>query len=157
MIFDNFIIAHEVAHYIRGCKKKKNGYASVKLDMSKAYDKIEWEFPERMMRRLGFDATWIKWVMLSVTTVRYRIKFNDCLTDEIIPRRGLRQGDPLSPYLFILCMECLDNKIMEGVNRGRLCSVKIGRNAPGISHLIFADDLILFIKAEESQAQNVKT
>ncbi|CAM8911363.1 unnamed protein product [Rhodiola kirilowii] len=156
MIFDNFIIAHEVSHYIRGCRNKKNGYASLKLDMSKAYDRIEWSFLEKIMRKMGFNELWISWVMLCVSTVKYRVKFNDCLTDVVVPSRGLRQGDPLSPYLFILCMELLDAKLVDAVNRGVLSGVKISRPAPCISHLFFADDAILFFKATVEQATYLK-
>ncbi|KAL9673108.1 hypothetical protein QQ045_029361 [Rhodiola kirilowii] len=123
MIFDNFIIAHEMAHFIRGCKNKKKGYASLKLDMSKSYDRIEWGLLEKILRRMGFSELWIRWIMLCVSTVKYRVKFNDFLTDEITPRRGLRQRDPLSPYLFILCMELLDAKLSEGVNKGLISGV----------------------------------
>ncbi|CAM8987641.1 unnamed protein product [Rhodiola kirilowii] len=156
MIFDNFIIAHELAHYIKGCKNKKRGYASLKLDMSKAYDRIEWSLLEQIMRRMGFSEVWIRWIMLCVSTVQYRVKFNDVLTDEIIPSRGLRQGDPLSPYLFILCMELLDAKLADAVNKGLLSGVKISRSAPGISHLFFADDAIMFFKANTEQAILIK-
>ncbi|KAL9682468.1 hypothetical protein QQ045_014267 [Rhodiola kirilowii] len=156
IIVDNFVVAHEVAHFIKGCKNKKKGYASLKLDMSKAYDRIEWIFLEKIMRRLGFGETWIRWVLKCVTTVTYRVKFNDCLTDVIVPSRGLRQGDPISPYLFILCMELLDSKISEGVSRGQMSGIKISRSAPAVSHLFFADDYILFLKADDSQATNLR-
>jgi hypothetical protein len=78
------------------------GYATLKLDMSKAYDRVEWTFLEKMMTRLGVHPRWTELMMKCITTASYQIKVNGKLTEEIIPIRGLRQGDPLSLYLFLI-------------------------------------------------------
>lgn len=85
-----------------------------------------------------------------VSSVRYRIKINNHLTRGFQPKRGLRQGDPISPYLFILCAEWLSRKISTAQASNMLRGIKVCRNAPPISHLFFADDSIFFMKATMS-------
>lgn len=103
MITNNVLIAYELTHYLQNKRTSTDGFAALKLDMSMAYDRIEWAFVEQIMDRLGFSSGWIQLIMKCITTVSYRVKINGELSDEIIPTRGLRQGNPLLPYLFLLC------------------------------------------------------
>ena len=84
--------------------------------------------------------------MACVTSVRYSIKFNGAISDSFAPSCGLRQGDPLSPYLFLLVADGLSIQFDNGINSAELSLLKITRKAPGISHLLFADDNLLPFK-----------
>ncbi|KAL9660376.1 hypothetical protein QQ045_025189 [Rhodiola kirilowii] len=148
LITDNILIAHEVSHYIKGARKQKTGFISVKLDMSKAYDRIEWSFLEKMMLALGFNENWVRKVIMCVKTVTYRVKINDNISEEFKPSRGLRQGDPISPYLFLLCAEWLTCTVDKYQELRLVKGIRICRNAPIITHLMFADDCVLFLKAK---------
>ena len=79
----------------------------IKLDMSKAYDRVEWTFLEKIMLKLGFDCSWVTFVMRCVKTVSYYVLINGDPCEYIQPSRGICQGDPLSSYLFLLCAEGL--------------------------------------------------
>ncbi|KAL9690838.1 hypothetical protein QQ045_011249 [Rhodiola kirilowii] len=135
IITDNFIVAHEISHFLKRCRSRKEFFASIKVDMSKAYDRVEWSFLEQVMERMGFTDKWINRVMLCVRTVTYQVKINDQTSRSITPGRGLRQGDPLSPYLFLLVSELLSAKMAAAVNRKSLSGIQLGRGGPTISHL----------------------
>ncbi|KAL9670268.1 hypothetical protein QQ045_007819 [Rhodiola kirilowii] len=157
LISDNILLAHEVIHYIKGRRNQKNGFFSIKTDMSKAYDRMEWSFLKMMMGRLGFPTSWTNLVMECISSVKYKVKLNDMIIDIPSPERGLRQGDPLSPYLFLLCSEWLSLRIEGEVAGGRLKGVRICQGAPVISHLFFADDSVFFMKGTEQNASRLKT
>lgn len=124
--------------------------------MSKAYDRVEWPFLTRMMEKMGFDSRCVNLIMQCVSTVSYKIKVNGELTEEITPMHGLRQGDPLSPYLFLICAEGF-SELLNAVERGgSLEGVTICQDAPSITHLLFADDSLLLLKADEGNASHLQ-
>ena len=128
----------------------------MKLDMSKAYDRVEWLFLAQMMEKMGFHERWIDRVMTCVSSVTYRIKANGVLTDPFAPERGLRQGDPLSPYLFLLCAEGFSALLQKAEEDGRIKGVKVCSRAPCVSHLLFADDSLLLFRADRGNAEEVQ-
>jgi hypothetical protein len=131
------LIAYELTHYTLNKRKGEKGLAAIKLDMSKAYDHVEWGFLAEMMTKLGFYDEWIQLIMKCVSTVTYRIKVNGALSDSFVPERDLRQRDPLYPYLFLLCAEGFSALLNKAKEDGQISGVRICRNAPSISHLLF--------------------
>ena len=130
--------------------------AALKIDMSKTYDRIEWDFHRQMMLVLGFDEAWVKLIMLCVSTIKYMVVHDGHELGPIIPERGLRQGDPLSPYLFIICAEGLSSILQNYVSKGFIHGCKVACSALIISHLFFADDSFLFFKANMQECVKVR-
>ena len=85
LITDNVLIAYEMNHFMQNKRSGEDGYAALKLDMSKAYNRVEWPFMEKIMRRLGFHERWTSLIMKCITTVTYRIRVNGGLTELIVP------------------------------------------------------------------------
>ena len=100
---DNTIIVQELIHMVSR-KKGRTGFMAVKIDLEKAYDKLEWGFIRDMLFRVNLPHNLIKLIMNCVSTVSTSIVVNGGALDQIIPSRGIRQGDPLYPYIFILCL-----------------------------------------------------
>ena len=91
---------------------------AMKIDLEKAYDNIRWEFLRQVLIEVGFDNTFINLVMDCISLMSYNIIWNGAKTESFTPNRGLRQGDPLSPLLFVLCMDMLSHIICDAVNVG---------------------------------------
>lgn len=122
--------------------------------MYKAYDRVEWRFLANVLKRLGFHENWTNWIMQCVTTVTYSYLVNDTSYGEVQPERGIRQGDPMSPYLFILCGEVLSGLCKNAAKNGSLQGIRVARGCPRINHLLFADDTMFFC---QSSAKNCET
>ncbi|KAL8125037.1 hypothetical protein AgCh_012638 [Apium graveolens] len=153
LLTDNALIAFEVNHYIKRRTQGKTGVAGLKIDVSKAYDRLEWNFIEGMLRKVGFHEVWIERVMICIKTVSYSFIQQGTVFGEVQPQRGIRQGDPISPYLYILCAEGLSSIIKRNEEVGLLHGCSIARRAPSVSHLLFADDCYFFFRAVEAEAR----
>ena len=130
-ITDNILLAHEIFDSLRKKKGRKNGYGALKIDMCKAYDRVNWNFLKAVMLSMNFSSTWVNWVMECVTTIQYTLLLNGSPTEPFYPSRGIRQGDPISPYLFLLCANILSIALTQAESQKKIRSIRIGRN--GIS------------------------
>ncbi|CAM8916564.1 unnamed protein product [Rhodiola kirilowii] len=157
LITDNYLIAHEVSHFIKNKRNGRKGYGSLKLDMSKAYDRVEWRFLEFILLRFGFKDNWVNMILKFVSGVRYAVCINGRITSTFAPERGLRQGDPLSPYLFIICSEWLSYSLLNLHMERCIEGIQISRNAPYVTHLMFADDCLLLFKVGDKTAEALST
>lgn len=134
-----------------GCSK---GWMMLKMDLENAYDRLRWEFIYDSLIEAGIPEFIIEILVRSWKEGSAQILWNGAKSDSFIPARGVRQGYPLSPYLFVLCIERLAHGIKEAVNCGQWTPVKLSRNGPSLTHLFFADDLILFFGGFGSTNEN---
>jgi hypothetical protein len=155
LITDNIISAFECLHFMKRKRAKEARCCALKLDMKKAYDRVEWDYLRAIMLRLGFHRLWVEMVMRLVTTVSFSVLFNGDILESFVPSRGIRQGDPISPYLFLLAAEGLSCLLKSRVDSSSLSGIKVAPSAPMVSHLLFADDSLLFFKANRVSAQEV--
>ena len=146
-IGDNILITHEVLHYLKTSKAEQRCAMAVKTDMSKAYDRLEWEFISLVMLRLGFHQTFVSCIMQCIDSVTYSFLINGLPRGKVVPSRGIRQGDPLSPYIFIMCSEVLSGLCNRAQEDGSLQGLRVARTCPRINHLLFADDTMFFLDA----------
>ena len=151
---DNELLAQEL-FYALDRKKGKEWYMALEVDLEKTYDKLEWSFVYKVLQAFHFPSNLIKVIMSCVTSTRISILFNGGALEPFKSSRGLRQGDQISPYLFILCMEFLGHLIEEKCVNGDWVPLKASWENIGISHLFFADDLILFAKVEEKACEAI--
>lgn len=156
MITNNALLAFECFHRIQKNRQPNKATCAYKLDLSKAFDRVDWKFLEQAMYKLCFAHRWVSWIMTCISTVRFAVKFHGTLLNTFAPTRGLRQGDPLSPFLFLFMVDRLSLLMDEKIYQGAITPVKVCRSTPGISHLLFADDTILFFQAENGQAKIIK-
>ena len=143
-------------HSLSTLKDGWGEFCAYRLDLAKAYDGMDWNFLKCMLSPLGFARGWIKWIMACVTSVKFSVRFSGQLLETFTPSCGIRQGDPLSPYLFLFVAEALSVLLQDACNRGALLEFKVNKQTPGISHLLFADDCLLFFKGDIDQALTIK-
>ena len=144
-IGDNIILAHElVKAYTR---KNVSPRSMLKIYLQKAYDSVEWPFLEQVMEGLGFPDLFTQWVMKCVKTVNYTIVVNGQNTQRFDAAKGLRQGDPMSPFLFTLAMEYL-SRLLKGLKEEKNFKYHPKCAKLDVTHLCFANDLLLFSRGD---------
>jgi hypothetical protein len=145
-ILDSVLIANECLD-----SRMKSGEPGLlcKLDIEKAYDHVNWDFLLYMLRRCGFGERWCSWIAHCISSVRFSVLVNGTPSDFFSSSRGLRQGDPLSPLLFVIMIEAFSKLFSVTVQRGFLSGFFVGSSSNGvinISHLLFADDTLVFLR-----------
>jgi hypothetical protein len=113
----------------------------------KAYDRLEWDYLQKIMIKLGFHRLWVQMIMRMISLVSFLVLFNGQKLESFKPTRGIRQGDPISPYLFLL--------VAEGLSC--LLNSRIQSSALMVSHLLFADDSLLLFKADRENVEEVRS
>lgn len=114
---------------------------ALKVDMQKAYDWVEWEFLIKSFERRGFGEKWIVWIQACITIPTYRVLVNGNWMTRIRPTRGIRQGDPLSPYMFIFLRDILSRQIGQDISDRKLKGIILRKGCPELHHLFFANIL----------------
>ena len=155
LITDNILVAYETSHYMKNHNSGRSGFMALKLDMSKAYDRVEWSFLKKVMLQMGFDERWVALIMECITTVTYSILINGKPMGNIKPSRGIHHGDPFSPYLFWVCSKGLHRMIQKTACNGDINGVSICHNGLKLTYLFFADDSLLFCRATLQECQKV--
>ncbi|XP_062020928.1 uncharacterized protein LOC133737377 [Rosa rugosa] len=134
----------------------QEGFLALKLDISKAYDRLEWVFLQKIMLKVGFVVAWVELIMFCLSTVRYSFLINEVPRGYVTQQRRLRQGDPIFPYLFLPCAEGLSALISHAVSFGQWQGLRICDGAPIISHLLFADDSMKYFNATSQDCSIIR-
>ncbi|GJY83708.1 RNA-directed DNA polymerase, eukaryota, reverse transcriptase zinc-binding domain protein [Tanacetum coccineum] len=153
-ITDNILLAHELLRgYNRKSSRKK---CTFKIDLQKAYDTINLDFLGKSLSGFGFHSKWIKWVMTCITTAKFTINVNGDIVGYFNGRRGLRQGDPIAPYLFTLVMEVLNLLMKKNIREAVNFRYHFGCKRQKNTHICFVDDLMVFCNGDISLAKVIK-
>jgi len=115
-IHDNILFTHEIMTKFKNMKAKK-AWIALKLDVKKAYDRVEWDLLFSALHKLNFHSKWVELIKDCISTVSYTVIVNDNICGSFTPSRGVRQGNPLSAYIFILCMEVLTRTLRKALRR----------------------------------------
>nr|GEY27840.1 RNA-directed DNA polymerase, eukaryota [Tanacetum cinerariifolium] len=150
-ILDDPFILNEV---IQWCKKKKKQSMIFKVDFEKAYDSVRWDFIDTILKKFGFGDKWCKWIHSCLQSSRGSILINGSPMPEFQFFKGLKQGDPLSPFLFILVTESLHLSFQRVVDVGLFSGIKLD-SSMSVSHLFYADDAIFMGKWNQSNIDTV--
>ena len=154
-ILDASLIANEIIDSM--IKEKEKGILC-KLDIEKAYDQISWNFLFTVLQQMGFGIKWISWIKWCITTASFSVLVNGSPTGFFRSSRGLIQGDPLSPYLFVLGIEVFSILVEKASARGFLSGHKfVGKSEETlqISYLLFVDDTLVFCKDSEDHLSSL--
>ena len=150
-ISDCSLLAHEL---IRDFNNPMGSRACMKIDLRKAFDSVNREFIYYILHCMGFPYTWIEWIQECISTPTFSVMVDGSPAGFFHSNRGIRQGDPLSPYLFVIAMEFWSISMDLAVAKGTIHPLK--RGSPNqISHLLFADDMLVFCRADKKSLKEL--
>ena len=152
-ILDSILIANEV---IEETKRKKKSCVCFTVDYEKAYDCVRWDFIYYMLDKLNFCEKWISWIKVCLELASISVLVNGSPTKEFIPKKGLRQDDPLSPFLFLIVVEGLAGVSRTVVKKEFVEGLEIGKKAVKVNMLQYADDTLFSCKANIKSVFNIK-
>ncbi|KAJ0588293.1 putative RNA-directed DNA polymerase [Helianthus annuus] len=139
-ILDGPLIVNELITWV---KKRKDRAFLFKIDFEKAFDNVRWSFVVNVLHQMGFPSTWVKWISGILKSARSSVLVNGATTFQFRCEKGMRQGDPLSPFLFLVVMEALSRMLSRAKEAGIIKGIPTPNNGPVISHLLYADDAIV--------------
>lgn len=154
-LVDGVVAVNDIIDLAR--KKKKKECLIFRVNFEKAYDSVSWIFLAYMLDRLGFSERWCRWIRACVFCGNLSVLVNGCPTEEVNIQRGLKQGDPLAPFLFLLVVEGLSGLIHSVVEKGLYQGFKVGNSDLSISHLKYADDTLFLGDALMANLWALKT
>ncbi|GJR50539.1 RNA-directed DNA polymerase, eukaryota, reverse transcriptase zinc-binding domain protein [Tanacetum coccineum] len=154
-ISDNILLSQELLK-VYDCKRGPKR-CSIKIDIQKAYDTVDWKFLETTLRLFGFHSKMVDWIMACVSTPSYTICINGERHGFFKGGRGLRQGDPMSPYLFTRVMEVFSLTLHKKISEEPNFKYHFGCKSLKITHLSFADDLLVFSPRDVKSIKVIKS
>lgn len=136
-------------------KEKKIKGMLIKLDLSKAYDRLSWYYLKEVLLSFGFDARWTQWLCSCISTPNYSILLNGAPSQLFNASWGLRQGDPISPFLFIIAIEGLGRLIKAQIANNCLKGLNLWGSKITLSHQQFVDDIMLFCQVSLTNSKSI--
>lgn len=152
-ITDGILIASKC---VDGLKKMKKYSLVCKIDLEQAYDRVDWDFLRWVLLKKGFGEKWIGWIMRCLDHPQFSIMLNGSSKGFISSSRGIKQGDPLSPFLFTLVADAFSVLMAKALSNSLIEGIGVGKDGVRVTHLQFADDTICFIKDSVEQVINLK-
>eukprot|EP00253_Pinus_taeda_P007598 PITA_07598 len=152
-ITDGIILTHEIIHSLKISKKPG---MLLKLDLSKVFDSLSWNYIEKILLAFGFNASWVRWSMSLITSSFFSVLINGIPSETFHPSCGIRQGDPLSPFLFIIAAEGLGRSIQHAQQVAQLKGLSF-HNSLAFTHQQFVDDTIVYGHPSVQEARHLKS
>lgn len=152
-INESILLVNEVIH---ARKIQKSDGLIIKIDFSKAYDSVDWSCLIQVMECMKFNQKWIMWIKALLETTKMSILVNGSPTEEFTPQKGIRQGDPIAPYLFLLIGEVLSMLINRALEKGKFRGVEFDFHQKSITHFQYADDIVIFVNNDENSVREMK-